>query len=70
MSPMSSDMGGGEGQEPMNGLYGEAAGRSRLPLLSRPAETLQPIVQNQPLFIAMLSAALSPLLAWGKMLSG
>lgn len=25
MSPMSSDMGWGEGQEPMNGLYGEAA---------------------------------------------
>uniref|UniRef100_A0A671TGC1 Signal transducer and activator of transcription n=1 Tax=Sparus aurata TaxID=8175 RepID=A0A671TGC1_SPAAU len=37
-SPMSCDMAQGEGLEPMNGLYGEAAGESWLSLLSHPAE--------------------------------
>lgn len=41
MSPMSSGMGDDESLEPMNGLCGEAAGESWLPLLSHPAEAKQ-----------------------------
>ncbi|XP_036007257.1 signal transducer and activator of transcription 1-alpha/beta-like [Fundulus heteroclitus] len=38
-SPMHCDMTQGEGPEPMNGLYGEAAGESWLSSLSNPATT-------------------------------
>lgn len=40
-SPMSTDMAEVEGLEPLNGLFGEAAGESWLSLLSHPAETLK-----------------------------
>ncbi|XP_074489679.1 signal transducer and activator of transcription 2 isoform X2 [Sebastes fasciatus] len=42
MSPMSSDMGQGEGLEPMNGLYGEAAEQDGSPPLQSPLETHHP----------------------------